>query len=303
LKNGLQEEILSDIEAIGKDEKLFLEKNFILRTQAMDDIEFHVIDRLHALMEGADSSDLMNDLMQHAEKVRCQLETVNTKMFQKLRTKISQGKYREDSLLQLIDEYLNQHADATLQQNDPGYDHLDIFLNGLLTYLDLPAETKDREPEMVYYQKTPVRIIFELVKKAAFQPGDVFYDLGSGLGQVTILVNLLTSVISKGVEYEPAYCNYARACAAGLNLDHVDFLNADARHADYSSGAVFFMYTPFEGEMLRDVLRNLHTEAVKRKVRIFSYGSCTREVEQQHWLRKVNDIQNYLVELAEFVSI
>ena len=67
---------------------------------------------------------------------------------------------------------------------------------------------------MIYYQKTPARIILELVKKAAFQPGDVFYDLGSGLGQAAILVNLLASVISKGVEFEPAYCHYAKTCAA-----------------------------------------------------------------------------------------
>jgi hypothetical protein len=83
-----------------------------------------------------------------------------------------------------------------------------------LTYRDLPAQIKEREPGMIYYQKTPARIILELVKKAAFQPGDVFYDLGSGLGQAAILVNLLASVISKGVEFEPAYCHYAKTCAA-----------------------------------------------------------------------------------------
>ena len=66
---------------------------------------------------------------------------------------------------------------------------------------------------MIYYQKTPARIIFELIKRADFQPGDVFYDLGSGFGQVTMLVNLLTSVVSKGVEFEPAYCKYAKSRA------------------------------------------------------------------------------------------
>jgi hypothetical protein len=258
-----------------------------------------VIDRLHALEGNIDSTDLM----QHAEKVKRQLGAVNTKMFQKLRTEISQGNYREGSLIKLIDKYLDHHLATALQPDIAGYDNLDIFINGLLTYRDLPAETKEREPGMVYYQKTPARIIFELVKKAAFQPGDVFYDLGSGLGQAAMLVNLLSTVVSIGVEYDPAYCNYANVCAAGLNLSHVDFINADARFTDYSSGTVFFMYTPFEGEILRDTLRNLHTEAVKRKITVFTYGSCTREVESQDWLRKANDIQNCLVELAEFTSI
>jgi hypothetical protein len=62
------------------------------------------------------------------------------------------------------------------------------------------------------------------------------------------------------------------------------------------------MYTPFEGGMLYDVLSNLYTEAKKRKIRIFTYGSCTPVVARQHWLRQVNEIKNCMIELAEFVS-
>ena len=291
------------MEAIEENEKLLAENNFISRTEAIDDIEFHIIDRLHALRIRAGSSEPINDLILCAEKVKRRLEAVNTKMFEKLRTEISQGKYRGEWLIQWIDEYLNHYLNDFLQQGMAGYNHLDIFINGLLTYRDIPVETKDREPEMVFYQKTPAGIVFELVKKAAFQPTDVFYDLGSGLGQVTILVNLLASVVSKGVEFEPAYCRYAKACAADLNLSQVHFINADARYTDYSSGTVFFMYTPFEGEMLRDVLYNLQREAKSRKIRVFTYGSCTPELTRQHWLWQINDIQNDLVELAEFVSV
>jgi hypothetical protein len=35
---------------------------------------------------------------------------------------------------------------------------------------------------------------------------DVFFDLGSGLGQVPILVNLLSGAAAKGMEFEPVYC-------------------------------------------------------------------------------------------------
>jgi SAM-dependent methyltransferase len=205
--------------------------------------------------------------------------------------------------MNLINEYLKNTSDPAIQPHEAGYDNLDLFINGLLTYRDLPAQTKERESGMIYYQKTPARIILELVKKAAFQPGDVFFDLGSGLGQAAILVNLLASVISKGVELEPAYCHYANTCAAELNLSDIQFINEDARYADYSSGNVFFMYTPFEGEMLYDVLSNLCVEAKKRKIRIFTYGSCTPVVARQHWLRQVNEIKNCFFELAEFVSV
>ncbi len=269
----------------------------------MDEIEFHVTDRLQSLAESTCSYDRLNDVKQYAGKVRSQLEEVNTKMFDQLRLRISGEHYRGEKLMKLINEYLKHPPDPVIQPYEAGYDNLDLFINGLLTYRDLPAQTKEREPGMVYYQKTPARIIFELVKKAAFQPGDVFYDLGSGLGQATILVNLLASVISKGVEFEPAYCHYAKTCAAELNLSDTYFINEDARYTDYSSGNVFFMYTPFEGEMLYDVLSNLYVEAKKRKIRIFTYGSCTPEVARQHWLRQVNEIKNCMLELAEFVSV
>lgn len=302
LCNGLKQEILSEIETIAGDENIFREKNFIMRSQAMDDIEFHVIDRIESLTKKTKSSDHLNELQVYAEKVRSQLDDVNRKMYHQLRSEISKASDRGKVLMNMIKEYLDQTAGPVLQQNESGYDHLDFFINGLLTYRDLPAEIKEREPDMIYYQKTPARIVFEMIKKAAFKPGDIFYDLGSGLGQLTMLVNILTSVISKGVEFEPAYYGYAKATAADLNLPDVEFINADARHADYSSGTVFFMYTPFEGKMLNDVLDKLYAESRIRRVRIFTYGSCTPEVACAHWLTQVSEINDYDNEPGEFVS-
>jgi hypothetical protein len=298
----VQDEILSGIEAIEKDEKLYQEKNFNLRSQAIDYIEFHIIDRIDALMGSTDVYDLMS-LKQYAKKVKCHLEDVDARMFHQLRAKISQGGYKEELLMDLIDEHLDYNLSVFLQQDATGYDNLDMFLNGLLTNQEVPVETKDREPEMIFYQKTPARVILELIKKAEFKPHDVFFDLGSGLGQVAILVNLLTSVVSKGVEFEPAFCSYAKACAADLNLNDVDFINTDARYADYSLGTIFFMYTPFEGKMLQDVLKNLSGEAKKRKIRIFTYGPCTPEVAQQNWLINGCKIQNRSGEFGEFLSV
>jgi hypothetical protein len=302
LETILHDEILSDIETIGKDIKLFQEKNFNLRSQAIDYIEFHVIDRIDALMEGTRAFESMNFLKQYAKEVKANLEDINTQMFYQLRTQISQGFYKVQLLMDLIDEHLDYSLDAFLGQDAIGYDNLDMFLNGLLANQNAPIETKAREPEMVFYQKTPARIVFELIKKAEFKPYDVFFDLGSGLGQVAILVNLLTSVISKGVEFEPAFCNYAKACAAELNLNNVEFINIDARNADYSSGTIFFMYTPFEGKILSDVLQKLRGEAKKRKIKIFTYGPCTREIALHHWLINKSEIKNCSGEFGEFIS-
>src|SRR5580692_11631832 len=102
-----------------------------------------------------------------------------------------------------------------------------------------------------------------------------------------MLVNRLTGITTKGVEFEPAFCAYARDCAAELNLSNVTFINADARKADYSEGTIFFMYTPFTGEILQEVLALLREQSLLRKIRIITYGPCTAEVAGQNWLESI----------------
>jgi len=298
----LRDEILSDIESIDKDPKLYPEKNFNARVHAIDFIEFHIIDRINVLIESGESSDLLQELKQWAGKLMCRLEDLNTHMFKKLRSKITAGIYRGNGLMKLIEEYLASDPSERLPKDDAGYDHLDIFFNGLLTHRNLPAETRIREPEMVYYQKTPVRITLEIIKRAEFQTKDVFIDLGSGLGQVVMLLHLLTGVSAKGVEFEPAFCKYARSCAAELNVNSVEFINTDARDADYSTGTVFFMYTPFEGKMLQEVLERLRIEAKMRIIKIFTYGPCTEELARQDWLINRSEIHEVSGTFGEFLS-
>lgn len=302
LKTRLQEEILSVIEKIRNDQTLLHEINFNARLEAIDYLEFHVIDRLHAFMEGTDTPDQMNILKEYAQKVKGQLEEINNKIFLLFREKI-QGGYKGKVLMDLIDDYFDNNVSAFIHQNITGYDNLDLFFNGILTNQDPPVEKIQREAEMIYYQKTPVRIILALIEKAEFKPQDVFFDLGSGLGQVTILVNLLSSVMSKGVEFDGAFCNYASGCAADLHLNDVEFIHSDARYTDYSSGSVFFMYTPFEGKILADTLHNLHGEAIKRRIKIFTFGPCIREVAKKNWLRINNSIKYSSGEFCEFHSV
>ena len=153
----------------------------------------------------------------------------------------------------------------------------------------MPEQSKELEPEMVFYQKTPVRIIFELAGKCNFASSDVFFDLGSGLGQVPMLVNLLTGIKSIGIEFEPAFCEYSMNCAKELGLSDVHFINTDARKADYSGGNVFFMYTPFEGDMLKEVLEMLLKESLERGIRIITYGPCSSVVATESWLIPESD--------------
>jgi len=302
LKTRLREEILSEIEKIRSDQTLLEEKNFNARLEAIDYLEFHVIERLHALIESRDTTGQMNVLKEYAQKVKDHLEEVNNKVFLFFCKKIQEG-HKGKVLMELMDEYFDGNINAFIHQDITGYDHLDIFLNGILTDQIPPGETKEREAEMVYYQKTPARIILAFIERAAFGSQDVFFDLGSGLGQVTILVNLLSCVISKGVEFEPAFCIYAKTTTDNLYISDVEFIHSDARYTDYSSGTVFFMYSPFEGKMLLEVMQNLQGEAKKRRIRIFTYGPCSGELAKKNWLIKEYGVRYSSGEFCEFRSV
>jgi hypothetical protein len=271
------------IEAIEKNTALHEEKNFDQRTDAIDFIGFHIIGRIEGLLEKAAGPDELILLKYRAEKMKADLEETDARLFRKLRAKIRAGNFSGKKFRKLVSECCELNPERG-QQNEPGFDNLDVFVNGLLSVGAMPEQTKDLEPEMVYYQKTPARIFFELADKGYFGREDVFFDLGSGPGQAAILVNLLTGIPVKGVEFEPAFCACARDCAAALNLSNAVFINADARQTDYSEASVFFMYTPFTGAIMTGVLARLKEESLQRKIRIITYGPCTIEVARQNWL-------------------
>jgi hypothetical protein len=295
-------EILSDIEAIESDIALYEETNFDSRVEAIDYLEFNVLDRIAGLLQATHPPEELAPLRQRAERVLRRLEETDDTLFQRLGAGIRAGRYTGLALKALVEAYVGR-ASGGPQHDAAGYDSLDLFINRLLRIQAVPEETKAREPEMVYYQKTPARIIFELVERAQLTPEDVFYDLGSGLGHVPMLVHLLSGAAARGVEFEPAYCDYARRRAADLSLSRVTFIHADARAADYSAGSVFFMYTPFEGGILQAVLQKLREEARTRKIRLFTYGPCTLEVSRQAWLTPEGRSGARIDKLAMFRSL
>jgi hypothetical protein len=296
-------EIQSYIGAIEKDFSLYEDKSFDKRMVVIDFMEFHIIDQLEELLRKTTLPTHLTFLKDRAEKVKSALEETNISLFKSLQAKIRMASYTGTAFKNLVNEYVDFNLNYNEHQEEAGYDNLDIFINGLSHFDTIPEQTKDLEPEMVYYQKTPARIVFELVEKCPFMKEDVFFDLGSGLGQVAILVNLLAGVTTKGVEFEPAFCDYARDCAAMLNLSNVTFINTDARRADYSEGTIFFMFTPFSGEIMQEVLAILREESLLRKIKIITYGPCTAQVALQSWLDFATPTANPIYKLCVFTSL
>ena len=300
------DEVSADLAALERDTALTAEETFAARLAVLDAIELDVLARIEGLVRadgGADGeAEAWQALRSRAYALQRNLEEANRHLFAKLRALIRSGRCTGRELERRLRDYAGYGADDG-GEVAAGYDSLDALVGGLVLMPPAPAATRPRVPGMVYYQPTPARIVLDLVARAGLSTGDVFCDLGAGLGQVAILVHLLTGVRAWGVEVEPAYCAYARRCARYLRLSQVAFVNGDAREADLSEGTVFYLYTPFTGEMLADVLRRLECLARARTIRLLTYGPCTLDVARQGWLSREDDSPLDVERLAVFRSV
>lgn len=271
--------------------------NFAARALALDQLEVHVFDRLDGL-PALHASAAGQALRQQAEDWQTRLEALDAALMQELRQKLRAG----HPLAELLRQYADGLPQAQKVDGDT-YDLSDQLINGLLLNRPLPGATVGLETEMVAYQPTPVSVVLDLVKRARLGPQDLFVDLGSGLGQVTLLVHLLSGARTKGIEIEPAFVTYARNLAAELELAQVEFIAADARDADLSGGTVYFLYTPFQGRMLTSVLNRLRAACRFGPRRICSLGPCSRALQQQDWLRREGEVGDELRHLQVFEVI
>ena len=324
-------ELGTSLGAMEQDAALYEERNFEARGEAIDLLEYHFMDRIEELFYAGGDRAVLLALQARVSAALARLKGVDDLLFDRLRAELLAGgglagrglaggglagepreaepwgegsrgvEPLEEGPLRSFRGTVLAYCDVAAT-GEIGYDVLDVFVNRLFAFRAMPMLTLTPEPEMVYFQKTPARIVFELVEKAGFKPGDVFFDLGSGLGQVVMLVHLLAGVMSVGVEFEPAFVAYARERTEELGLSGVIFVSRDARYADYSTGTVFFMYTPFVGDMLREVLALLRREASSRRIKVITYGPCVAEVILQDWLEPVEltrDVDPYRLVVFE----
>jgi hypothetical protein len=226
------------------------------------------------------------ELSLRARAVCARLEAANGELYGAIRGEIQRGRGR-DALLRWVETSSEEAKGGVV--NGVGYDYLDELVSGVLQFEEPDAGETAREPEMVFYQPTPARHIFNLIGGhliggAGLSGEDVVVDLGSGLGHVPLLVSICTDACSIGIELEAAYVECARNCAQRLNVKRAVFLCEDARATDLSGGTVFYLYTPFAGSILREVLDRLKREAATRRIRICTYGPCTSVVAEEPWL-------------------
>ena len=140
-----------------------------------------------------------------ADDLKARLAAVNERLFTRLRAEIRAGTLVGPRLRDELGRYTRYTPDQVGVAHF-GFDGLDVLVDGLLE--PLPTGDLDYlgDPDLVHYEPTPTRVILDLVDHVPLSVDDVFYDLGSGLGRVVILVNLLTGVASNGIELQSDLC-------------------------------------------------------------------------------------------------
>jgi hypothetical protein len=282
----LLQEIYATLEGIAQQETLWSEDHVVERIRALDKLERYVLERIENVLYVQGYRQDLASLYHRATQLRERLAAVNTQLFSRLRGQLSTSTATGTMLQQLCETYVKRTRPIPKRQGSDD-DYLDVFINGVLGVEQTPAETLDLQPGMIGYVPTPARVIFALLEHVSLSADDVFYDVGSGLGRVPLLVGLLTAAQAKGIEIEPAYCAYAQECAHNLHLTQVTFINRDACDVGYADGTVFFLYTPCTGRMFQAVLDRVHEETCTRPITIAAYGLCTTYVEQQSWVQPV----------------
>lgn len=269
------------LDALAHTTELANAAGFIQRCDAIDLLELHLVELSNA--HPPDQAERVSALRDRALALCHRLQQMNAAVVQGLRHDIEAGRRLRGDLITELRRY---RAEPPPNETDGNleYDTLDVLVAGLLgTDGLLDDDPVELLPEMVAYQPTPARVILEIVAQTNLGPHDIFVDLGSGLGVVPTLVSLLSGAASIGIEIKPSYCRHAAECVRRLNVSNAIFVCQDARDADFSVGTVFYMYTPFKGAMLQQVLQRLHAEGRRRTIRMCTYGPLLAEAVQQPW--------------------
>jgi protein-L-isoaspartate O-methyltransferase len=262
------------VDACGRDPSLREPDRLHQRIEAIDRLEDELADR-------ADQPD--DTGLQQRARVLCEeLEAINSQIYSDIRHDIQHGSHA-NALMKWVPSPLFNDA-SSHRVSGESYDELDALLGGVLQLPEPADDIAALAPEMVFYQPTPARHIFDLIDRLQLGENDVLIDLGSGLGHVPLVAAIRSRARCVGVELEAAYVACARQCAHALNLANVRFVVQDVQATDLSEGTVFYLYTPFTGTIWQSVLGRLQQEAKQRTIRICTLGPCTALMAEQSWL-------------------
>jgi hypothetical protein len=146
----------------------------------------------------------------------------------------------------------------------------DAWVDRFLGIEGVPDDGPELPRGCVPYWPCPVDTVLRAIEQADVRDGDVFVDVGSGLGRAAALACLITGATAIGVEVQPHLARAARALAARASLPRLSVIEGDAVRlaGTLASATVFFLYCPFSGERLATLLDGLEPLARTRSIRV-----------------------------------
>ncbi len=140
----------------------------------------------------------------------------------------------------------------------------DTFVDEMLGFDHIPSDS-DVPRGGTPYLPCGVEEIVRMVRDVPLRATDTFCDLGCGLGRVSILAHLLSGARSGGIEIQRPLVALARERAEALKLPDLNFVLGNVVDVELDAN-VFFLYSPFGGDMLRTVLGKLEALARTRSI-------------------------------------
>ncbi|MBV8368905.1 MAG: class I SAM-dependent methyltransferase [Candidatus Eremiobacteraeota bacterium] len=149
-----------------------------------------------------------------------------------------------------------------------------------------------------HYEPTPVGQAEALLDASPLDPArTTFVDLGAGMGRVVLLAARRPFRAVLGVEISPALVEIARENLATLRdpqrvARDVKIVGADAREYRFPRGdLVVFLYNPFRGPVLEDVLVNLRAAGERGDVVLLYHTPVERTtIEATEAFEPIDDL-------------
>jgi Histone methylation protein DOT1 len=173
---------------------------------------------------------------------------------------------RKVKMFALLDRFRGRgYKDRLLNPHDEFWDRK----LGVQTFGYHPGEGEPGDLNWkVHYSPTPYSDIFRLLRLVNLKSGDVFVDLGAGMGRAVFAASWLGASRAIGVEVVQHLCdkgerNYFQSRLVHQNIQFISMGAEDYRNPDMT---VCFMFHPFGEATLTKVMRNMEFIRSGKKV-------------------------------------
>lgn len=134
---------------------------------------------------------------------------------------------------------------------------------------------------------TSYRALDIIAAKLDLKQSDTFFDIGCGYGRVVCHFSRFGIRRCVGIELSPELARIARENAARVKgrACPIEIRQGDAVEADYRAATILYLYNPFPGEVMKEVLARVRSDRAGEPLRIV-YANPTEQavLAETPWL-------------------